>query len=104
MEDANNTDLKSIIRGVIDEFTRTEQARAEPAYKTELLDERKRREELEQRLNELVQENQRSRNLAEQAERSAAIRNELQRLGVEGRSCLSRRQRRYSTSREWRAC
>lgn len=82
MEDANNTDLKSIIRGVIEEFTRTEQARAEPAYKAELLDERKRREELEQRLNELVQENQRSRNLAEQAERSSTIRNELQRLGV----------------------
>src|SRR5579864_2153429 len=76
------TDLRPIIQGVIEEFVRSQQTKAEPAYKAELLDERKRREDLERRLNELVQENQRNRQIAEEAERSASIRAELQRLGV----------------------
>src|SRR5437868_12007997 len=78
----DGTELKSIIRGVIEEFVQAEQVKAEPAYKAELLDERKRREELERRVNELVQENQRSRQLTEEVERGASIRTELQRLGV----------------------
>lgn len=84
MDDAKteSTDLRPIIQGVIEEFVRSQQAKAEPAYKAELLDERKRREELERRLNDLVQENQRNRQVAEEAERSASIRAELQRLGV----------------------
>jgi len=85
MEEETKTDateLRSLIRGVIEEFVRAEQVKAEPAYKTELLDERKRREELEKRVNELVQENVRSRQKAEEAERNSSIRSELQRLGV----------------------
>lgn len=73
---------RAIIREVIEEFMRREQAKAEPAYKTELLEERKKREALERRLNELVEENQRQRQLREEAERGAAVRAELQRLGV----------------------
>ncbi|HLH00345.1 MAG TPA: hypothetical protein VKX49_28830 [Bryobacteraceae bacterium] len=76
------TELRSLIRGVIEEFVKAEQVKAEPAYKAELIDERRRREELENRVNELVKENQRSRHLAEEAERSVSIRAELQRLGV----------------------
>ncbi len=76
------TELRSLIRGVIEEFVRAEQVKAEPAYKAELLDERKRREDLEKRVNDLVQENQRSRQIAEEAERSSSIRAELQKLGV----------------------
>lgn len=75
-------DRKAIIREVIEEFLSREQRKAEPAYKAELLEERKKREALERRLNELVEENRRQRELREQAERSAAIRAELQRLGV----------------------
>ena len=56
--------------------------RIEPAYKAELQEERKRREQLERRLNELVEENKRSRQMAEEAQTSSAIRAELQRLGV----------------------
>ncbi|HUA18310.1 MAG TPA: hypothetical protein VMB25_06160 [Bryobacteraceae bacterium] len=78
----DGTDLRSLIRGVIEEFVQAEQVKAEPAYKTELLDERKRREELERRVNELVKENERSRELADEADRNSAIRGELQRLGV----------------------
>jgi hypothetical protein len=48
----------------------------------ELAEERKRREGLEQRVNELIAENQKARAVAEEAERSAAVRAELQRHGV----------------------
>src|SRR5580658_684138 len=79
---SDGTELRSIVRGVSEEFVQAEQAKAEPAYKAESLDERKRREHLERRVDELIQENQRSRELAEEASRSTAIRSELQRLGV----------------------
>jgi len=84
MEEAktDGTELRSLIRGVIEEFVHAEQVKAEPAYKAELLDERKRREDLEKRVNVLVQENVHSREMAEEAERSSSIRAELQRLGV----------------------
>ena len=84
MEEAktDGAELRSLIRGVIDEFVQAEQVKAEPAYKAELLDERKRREDLERRVNDLVQENIRSRQMADEAERSSSIRTELQRLGV----------------------
>jgi hypothetical protein len=75
-------DIRGIIREAIDEYARREASRAEPAYKNELADERKRREQLERRVNELVQENARSRQLAEEADRSATVRTELQKLGV----------------------
>ncbi len=77
-----HSDLRSMIRSVIDEFMHAEQVRTEPVYKTELIEERKRREQLEQRVNELATENQRSKQLAEEVEKQAAIRSELQRLGV----------------------
>src|SRR5206468_904209 len=64
------------------EFTSSEQAKNEPAHRAELVEERKRREVLERRLNELVEENKRSRQVAQEAERSSAVRAELQRLGV----------------------
>jgi hypothetical protein len=75
-------DVRAIIRGAIEEFLKAEQVKAEPAYKAELLDERKRREQLERQVNDLVEENRRSRQAAEDAERNAAIRTELQKLGV----------------------
>ena len=75
-------DVQAIVRQAIQEYASNEQAKSEPAYKAELEDERKRREQLERRLNELVAENKHSRKLAEEAERSSAIRAELQRLGV----------------------
>jgi hypothetical protein len=75
-------DVRSVIREAIEEYTRREATKAEPAYKNELLEERKRREELQRRVEDLVRENARARQLAEEAERSAAIRAELQRLGV----------------------
>ena len=79
---AAGDDLRSMIRQVFSEFTNLEKERAEPAYKAELLEEKKRRESLERRVNELVEENKKSRLLAEQAERYSMIRSELQKHGV----------------------
>lgn len=74
---------KDIVRTVIDEYVMGERRQTEPAYKTELLEERQRRESLERRVNELVEENKRSRQMAEESDRGAQIKTELQRLGVQ---------------------
>jgi hypothetical protein len=78
----SHIDVRAIIRDALEEFVKIERSKAEPAYKMELTEERKRREQLEQRVNELVEENNRSRARAEEVERGSAIRTELQRLGV----------------------
>jgi len=75
-------ELRSLIREVIEEYLASERTRSEPAYKAELLEERKRREQLEKRLNELIAENEKARRAAEEAERTAAIKEELRKLGV----------------------
>jgi hypothetical protein len=75
-------DIRNIVRQAIEEFVRNEQQKAEPAYKAELQDERKRREGLESRVNQLVEENRRARTAAEEADKNSQIRSELQRLGV----------------------
>src|SRR5580704_949895 len=75
-------DVQSIVRQAVQEFVSSEQAKSEPAYQAQLLEERKKRESLERRLNELVEENKRSQQKAEEAERNSAVRAELQRLGV----------------------
>jgi hypothetical protein len=76
-------DFRHLIQEAVREFVNLEQSKSEPAYKVELEEERRRREALERRMNELVEENRRSRLIAEEAERSSAIRSELQRLGVQ---------------------
>ena len=75
-------EIQAIVRQAIQEYATNETAKSEPAYKVELHEERKRREQLERRLNEVVEENKRSRKQAEEAERSSSVRAELQRLGV----------------------
>jgi len=75
-------DIQAIVRQAIQEYSSAEQSKSEPAYKAELVEERKRREQMERRLNELVEENKRTRQVAAEAERSSAVRAELQRLGV----------------------
>jgi hypothetical protein len=75
-------DVQTIVQQAVDEYMRQDVARREPAYKTELHEEKRRREQLEKRVNELVEENKRSRAVAEEAQRSTNIRTELQKLGV----------------------
>src|ERR1700722_14563807 len=75
-------DVQGIVQQAVQEYLRQDTTRREPAYKAELQEEKKRREQLERRVNELVEENRRSRLAAEEAERNTNIRAELQRLGV----------------------
>jgi len=75
-------DVQGIVQQAIEEYMKQDSARREPAYKTELLEERRRREQLEKRLNEMSEENARARAAADEAQRATAIRAELQRLGV----------------------
>lgn len=75
-------DVKGVVRSVIEEYLTAEKRQSEPAYKAELVEERRRRENLERRVNELVEENKRSRQAAEESDRYSQIRAELQRLGV----------------------
>jgi len=80
--EAKDDGVRAIVRETIEEFVKKEQSKTEPAYKVELVEERKRREQLERRLNELVEENQRSRQQAEESDRATTVRAELQRMGV----------------------
>jgi hypothetical protein len=75
-------DVQGIVRQAVQEFVNNEHAKSEPAHKAELHEERRRREQLERRVNELVEENKRSRQIAAEAERGSTVRAELQRLGV----------------------
>jgi hypothetical protein len=75
-------DFKSLIRSVIEDFAMAQAGTTEPAYKTELLEERRRREQLEAKMNDLVAENTKSKMAAEAANRSAQIRAELSTFGV----------------------
>ena len=81
-EPSSGVDIKNIVRAAIEEFVRAEQRKAEPAYQAELQDERKRREGLEARVNQLVEENRRAREAADEADKNSQIKTELQRLGV----------------------
>ena len=81
-ESMEGIDIQAIVRQAVEEFANSEKTRTEPAYKAELVEERRRREQLERRMNELAAENERSRKYAQEAERSTAVRAELQRLGV----------------------
>jgi len=81
-DSTKTVDIRDIVKQAIDEFVRAEHQKAEPAYKAELHEERKRRESLETRVNHLVEENRKARAAADEADRSSQIRSELQRLGV----------------------
>ncbi len=74
--------MRDLMRQVIQEYAQAEQARVEPTYRNELVEERKRRESLERRINDLVAENRKSQQIAAEAERNATLRGELQRMGI----------------------
>jgi hypothetical protein len=75
-------EIKKLIHEVFEEYNTVQQKRTEPAYKAELEEERRKRESMEKRLNEVIEENRRSKARAESMERETVIRTELQRLGV----------------------
>jgi hypothetical protein len=70
---AQAVDVRAVVEAVVKEFLPKQE---------ELAEERRRREDLERRVNELIAENEKARKQAAEAEQSAAIRAELQRAGV----------------------
>lgn len=75
-------DVRGMMRSVIEEYLNSERRRAEPAYQAELVEERHRREQLERQVNQLVEENRRTKREVDENDRVTRIRGELQRLGV----------------------
>jgi len=65
-KEGGQEDIRVALREVLEEFLKGEQ----------------KRESLEQRVNELAEENRKAKAVAEESERSAAVRAELQRQGV----------------------
>lgn len=74
--------VQSLIRNILDEVMSSQQKQAEPAYKRELNEERSKRELLEKRLNEVIDENHKAKAATEALERESRIKAELQRHGV----------------------
>ena len=63
-------EIRGIVRQAIQEFLQAEQQKAEPVLKAELEEERRRREGLESRMNQLVEENRKARAMADEADRN----------------------------------
>lgn len=78
----NEQAMRTAIADALTEYLELQKNKSEPAYKAELEEERRKREALERRLNDLAEENRHAKQRAEEAERSASIRTELQKLGV----------------------
>lgn len=82
----NPEDLKAIIDEAVGRYVeRTRPAPPEPAetaLRGELAQERRKREQLEKRVNELVEEGKKAHDAVERSERHSAIKTELQQLGV----------------------
>jgi hypothetical protein len=80
--DAEQGDIRTVLREVIEEFLKPERMRGESTDQASLSEEREKRELLERRVSELMVETEKAKARVDEAERSAAIRAELQRAGV----------------------
>jgi len=82
----NPDELRNIIDEAVSRYVeKTRPAPPEPAetaLRSELVQERRKREQLEKRVHELAEEGQKAHDDTERAERHAAIKSELQQLGV----------------------
>lgn len=75
--------IESGIQRAVGAYLRSGSEQDMDSLEKRLTEERQRREQLERRLGELKEENHRSRQKAEQAERFGQVRDELQQLGVQ---------------------
>ena len=80
---SSDSDLEGIVKKAISEFRRHTSEEEDAVLKGKLREERRRREELERRLNEMRQENRRTRQQAEESERNLQIRDALREFGVQ---------------------
>jgi hypothetical protein len=81
-KEAAEQEIRRIVQESIEEYVRRISEEKEPAAKAALHEERRRREQLEKRLNELAEENTRQKLKVEEMDRVSAIKGELQQLGV----------------------
>lgn len=80
---SNELGIKRLIQEAVSDLLVEREKKSEPAHKAELEFEKKKRESLERKLNELIDENSRNKAIAEAMERETAVKSELQRLGVQ---------------------
>lgn len=75
-------EIRRIVQQSLDEYLKRAGGEGGEAVKTALAEERRQREQLEKRLNELAEDNGRHRRVVEQMDRFSTIKSELQQLGV----------------------
>lgn len=75
-------DIRGIVQEAIQEFLRHKQQENEPAHRAELQEERRRREQLEGQVRELLHKTHESEQEVARARMTGAVRDELQKQGV----------------------
>jgi hypothetical protein len=75
-------DIRSVVQEAVQEFLRFKQQESEPAHRAELQEERRRREQLEVQVKELLQKARESEAEVARARMASAVREELQKRGV----------------------
>lgn len=79
---SENGEIRGIVQEAIQEFLRFKQQESEPAHRAELQEERRRREQLESQVRELLQKSRESEAEVARARMTSAVRDELQKRGV----------------------
>ena len=79
----SDSEMEGIVKKAIGEFRRHTSEEEDAVLKGKLREERRRREELERRLNEMRQESRRTRQQAEETERHLQIQDALREFGVQ---------------------
>ena len=75
-------DIRGIVQEAIEEFSRRKREETEPAHRAELMEERRRREQLESQVKDLLQKARESEQEVARTRMTSAVKDELQQLGV----------------------
>ncbi|MCU0227253.1 MAG: hypothetical protein MUF01_06400 [Bryobacterales bacterium] len=78
----SGADIRGLVHEAIQEFLRHKQQETEPAHRAELQEEKRRREQLESQVRELLQKTRESEMEVARARMTGAVRDELQKQGV----------------------
>lgn len=81
-ERQNTADIRGIVQEAMEEFSRRKREEAEPAQRAELMEERRRREQLESQVKDLLQKARESEQEMARTRMTGAVKEELQKLGV----------------------
>lgn len=75
-------DIRGIVQEAIEEFSRRKREETEPAQRAELMEEKRRREQLESQVKDLLQKARESEQEVARTRMTSAVKEELQKLGV----------------------